>query len=186
MNKLTFLLATSALIISSCAQKQPKRTQMAGPLEITAVNTEYQAWQYRDASITGWGVTVHVVNTTDRTVAENIEPARLQITNDSAKHYSLPDDFSKVCTMINLGQLRAQGYAGEFFKLSTGTAVKISDSSSDVGMLVGIRDKNTRKFNLQLQLSPKKSVTLVFVFDAPKESKPKTLNWPTAKAIELQ
>ena len=115
MNKLTFLLATSALIISSCAQKQPKRTQMAGPLEITAVNTEYQAWQYRDASITGWGVTVHVVNTTDRTVAENIKPASGKSQTVPAKHYSLRIIFRRSVPSINLGQASRSGIRRRVF-----------------------------------------------------------------------
>jgi len=185
MNKFVFLLAAAALFISNCSE-QPKRTQRAGTLEITAVGTEYRLWQYRDASITGWGVRVHVVNTTDQAVSENIKPASLQIMDDAGKRYSLPDNFSKICTMINLGQLSSQRLGGDLLFFNTGTALRIRDTNSTVGTLVGVRDKSMSKFNLELQLSPKKSVTLVFVFDSPKESKPQTLNWPNAKPIDLR
>jgi hypothetical protein len=201
MNKLA-LLPVAAALISGCSAQKAKTTQVAtvsaaksiqaGPLQITAVDTQYDTWGWRQlslgqrSSITGWGVRVHVVNTTDKEVSEYIGPAGLQMTNGLGKKYSISDEFLFWLPHANLGQLSRQGLGGSLLLFNTGSAVKISGGEGTVGTFVSLYDEKNKEQIMNLQLSPKKAVALVFVFDSPQESKPQTLAWPKAKPIDLR
>ncbi len=198
MNKLSFLLITAVLFIFSCGLKQEsnkkqvatvnpvKRTQQVDSLEITAVDImEYQPWQCRYASITGgWGVRVRVTNIADHEVSETIGSEDMKITDVAGKKYSLPENFLACWTAINLEQFQSQNLEGNLFLFSTGTSIKIRDGNVAVGELGSIYVEKLGKSQLFFTLLPKKSIILVFVFDSPKESKPQTLFWPSAKGAK--
>ncbi|MFZ1081743.1 MAG: hypothetical protein WAO19_07440 [Candidatus Kryptoniota bacterium] len=185
MNKLAFMLVMAAFLSLSCTQ-EAKRTQQAGPFEITAVGTEYQLWRCQDGSITGWGVRVRVTNISDQQVSEYIGPVGLEITNALGKRYNIPDNFLPMFTKINLEQLSSQKLEGDLLIFDTGSAIRILDSNTVVGTLTTILNGEKKQTNFNLQLSPKKSVTVVFVFNSPEESPPQTLTWPKAKPIDLR
>ena len=201
MNKFALLLVTSALIGSCFAQNaktpqvdtvSPAKSIQAGPLQITAVDAKYDTWGWQQlsigqrSSITGWGIRVHLVNTTDKSVSEYIGPDGLLMIDNLGKRYSLQKDFMSYFPLGNLGQLSEQSLAGDLFIFSSGFSVEIRDDTSAVGKLTSIYNGVSNKTVLNLELSPKKGVTLVFVFDSPQESKPQTLAWPKANPIDLR
>jgi hypothetical protein len=204
MNKLAFLLVAATALCFGGGQESnkeqaatvspAKRTQQAGPLEITAVDAEYKAWGWQNVSfprgyvsITGWGVRVHVVNTTDQRVSEYAGPEGLEMTSDSGKRHSLPVEFLNNCAQINLAEIKGQRLATSLLLFNTGTVVQIGDlNGGDIGGFGSFYDEKSKQTIFNLQLSPKKGVTLVFVFDSPKESKPQTLAWPKTNPIDLR
>jgi ankyrin repeat protein len=171
---------------------KPATVQGASRLEITASGAEYQAWGHynfslkQSSSTSGWGVKIKMINPTDQEVSETIDPADLRIANGVGATYSLTTESVNYCPEINLKQLSTQGLDGVMLFFDTGTAVEIRDGNTAVGTLSRIFDEMIGKTNLVISLSPKKSVTLVFVFDSPKESKPRTLFWPKTKPIDLK
>jgi len=196
-----FLLIAAAFVGCGAAQvsneKQPAtaspaKSIQAGPLQITAVDTQYDIWGWRQLSpgqrsnLTGWGVRVHVVNTTDKEVSEYIGPAGLQMTNALGKKYSIPDEFLFYLPHANLGELSRQGFGSSLLLFNTGNGVKISDGEGPVGTFVSLYYEKNKEQIMNLQLAPKKGVTLVFIFDSPQESKPQSLAWPKANSIDLR
>jgi hypothetical protein len=201
MNKFALLLVTSALIGSCFAQNaktpqvdtvSPAKSIQAGPLQITAVDAKYDTWGWQQlsigqrSSITGWGIRVHLVNTTDKEVNEYIGPDGLQMTNDLGKKYSIPDEFLFWLPHANRWQFSRQGIGSSLLLFSSGNAVKISDWEGSIGTFVSLYDEKNKKQIMNLTLSPKKGVTLLFIFDSPPESKPQTLAWPKANPIDLR
>ncbi len=197
MKKLTFLLLTTVLISCGFGQ-QPnknqvatagpaKRTQQAGPLKITAVNTEYAGWQSQFNSFAAWGVRVRVQNTTDQEVSGSFGEDDLQITDASGKRYSISNLYQNVFAEINLKELSSQGLQGNLlFSDTGGNAVIFRDGDTTIGELSrAIVDAPKIQNIYTIKLASKKSVTLVFVFDSPKESKPQTLFWPKAQPIDI-
>jgi hypothetical protein len=87
-------------------------------------------------------------------------------------------------------EVKNQGLERDLLYLATGDiGINIRKGDKIIGNLTRIieaRDEKSNTIKLKLQLLPKESVTLVFVFDSPKESKPQTLSWPKVGSIELR
>jgi hypothetical protein len=196
MKRLALLVVAAAIVTCIFGQNankkdvgtpsQAKRTQQAGPLEITAVGTEYGVWQSQFASFVGWGVRVHVRNTTDQEVSEKLDGAGLQVTNSLGKRCSISSRLDQVFAQVNLRELYSQGLQGALLFYDTGSGVRILNGDTSIGELTGVIDVVKKQFNFNLRLAPGKGATFVFVFDSPQESKPQTLAWPKAKPIDLE
>jgi hypothetical protein len=194
--KISRLLATAAFIACACGQNPTKkavgvaspakRTQLASPLEITAVATEYASWQAQSASFIAWGVRVRVRNITDKDVSEVVDGGGLHVTNASGKRCGISSSFAQVFAEINLKELYRQGLQGALLFLASGdSGVRILNGDTAIGQLTSVIDMTKKQTNYNLHLAPGKSATLVFVFDSPQDSRPQTLAWPKAKPIDL-
>jgi hypothetical protein len=199
MNKLAFSLVTFVLIGSCFAQTanmmqagtmSPAKRILAGSLEITAVDTKYANWQSQYYSVSAWGVRVHVANTTDHEVSEKFSEADLKVTDASGKQYSISDQYQNVFAEINLNDIFGQGLQGTLLFAKNGVnAAIILKGDKTIGELSRDIDESN-KANIHntytIKLAPRKSVTLVFLFDCPMGLPPTTLLWPKANPIDLR
>ena len=190
--RLTTLIALFALILCNArAADAPQKTQRVGPLEITAADSVFRDWRYQDpslrfyGSVTGWGVAVRITNVTDKEISQFVGPEGVQMTNASGKQSKLEGSSSNFWPLICREQLSAQDLDGsELALFNSGVEVTIKDATTTVGKIGGIAIEG--KWRFTLLLAPKKSITLVYIFDSPKESKPISLTWPEAKPIDLR
>lgn len=200
MNRLTLLLVTAALLSSCLAQPaktpvNPTKSIQAGPLQITPVNTEYGAWQspVYSLGVSAWGVRVRIANTTDKEVSESFDGADLKIADASGKQYGISDQYASIYKETNLMEMNGQGLTGVRFYAGNGLtdALIIRSGDTEIGEISRTiidtpKMQNNYTIQYTIQLAPRKSVTLVFVFDSPREIKPVTLFWPKAKPIDLR
>ncbi|HEY1208406.1 MAG TPA: hypothetical protein VGE85_03475 [Terracidiphilus sp.] len=199
MNKLALLLVTSSLLGGCFAQKtetthvatvSPPKSIQAGPLQITAVNTEYGIWhgQFGRDSVNAWGVRVNVVNTSDHEVSVNFAEDDLKVKDTSGKQYSLSNRYQSIFTEIIMNEIYSQRLQGNLFFADTGgNAIIIRNGDTKIGVLSrAVIDEPNIHNVYTIELSPKKGVTLLFIFESPKESKLETLFWPKANPIDLR
>ncbi len=194
------LLATLLLYTTDCSSggKPVNGPQQVGPLKISIVDTaKYTLWEWPSSiypgassgSQWGWGITVRIVNTTDREVTEYIRSdSLLELTNDLNKRYVPLRNFLPI---VDLKEFNGQPLRSEWFFSNTGlefsTQIFHADTAlGSVGSMIEAKDDKMVKTFLILKLPFKKSMTLVLVFDSPKESKPRTLDWPNAKPFYLK
>ncbi len=190
------------------AADTPQRAQQSGALEIAVVQTVYGKWNAMDTasgpnpSEPGWGITVLLKNTSDKPASATIDPVDLQIEDVAGKTCAASCSYAAekiaYATLVRLGNVHFTNTWGwkdkaaivrtfdsgdstvlRLVYLNEGTLLEFLDGKTVVGTLM-----TSSKW--ELTLPPQKSMTLVFVFNAPAANRPASLKWPGASPIDLQ
>ncbi len=199
MKRVIVVLAMTVLCGPACAQdstdkrapSKPVSAPQPRPIAIRVVDVSYTLWDCGmpgvPQSFWGWGVSVRSENATDKEATESFLADALQVTTAPGKR-GLSDTFIFNSIACNAHQLVAQGLDGSLTFSANGldTGVDIRKGATAVGNLTSSYDQQVKKYKFRLSLLPKQGVTLVFIFDSPKEVKPLTLLWPNAKPIDLK
>lgn len=193
----TDLFAHCSLAENVRALVRSTLTQKTDAFAITAVSADYGRWDTArylgpfasphssGSSFNGWGVKIVAKNITNGEAAAYIGPTTIQLEDTAGKRYDIVDDFWH--SFVQFGGVDKHAASYSIFKGSVETAVgnawDFQEGGSKIGTLVAFTADERLVINLSL--SPQKSVTLLFVFDAPADSKPKSLLWPDRESIPL-
>jgi hypothetical protein len=192
--------------VASAGAEAQQHARQAGPLLITAVKAQYDVWKRMETdsspeiSVSGWGVTVTVRNTTDTAATVTIDPAELRIEDAEGKVCGEHPADAKVIAHAILEPLGSVSYdttwgwkgeAGIVQKFRSGGTAVLRLVYLGKGTLIEFLDRKSSLGTLltgdqwELTVEPQKSVTMTLVFESPAERKPAKLKWPGADPIDL-
>jgi hypothetical protein len=191
---------------ASPTKEERQHSRQAGPLLITVTQARHDAWKRMETdsipgiSVSGWGVTVTVKNTTDTAATVTIDPTALRIEDAEGKVCGEHPADAKVIAHAILEPLGSVSYDTTWgWKGEAGIVQTFSSGGSRVlrlvylgkGTLLEFLNKKSSLGTLmtgdawELTVEPQKSVTMTLVFESPAEHKPARLKWPGADTIDL-
>ena len=185
MKSMIVVLAMTVFCGPACAQGS------TNPIAIRVLDVSYTLWDCGmpgvPQSFWGWGVSVRAENSTDKEATESFQAESLHVTTALGKR-GLSGTFMSNSIACNAPQLVAQGLDGSLTFSANGfdTGVDIRKGATAVGNLTSSYDQQVKQYKFRLSLLPMQGVTLVFIFDSPKDVKPGSLLWPNADPIELK
>jgi hypothetical protein len=170
-------------------------TQTSNPFEVRAVGATYREARCQLSrfnvvyATSGWGLTVVLHNPTDAEVTADVSPG-LQMIDVEGKKHAVPEGFWSSSACTNRGIDEESSGLGSFYIMNNGFALdyvrrEANNTWRKVGSLTGIWDDTAKRGKAFLRLSPHESVKVLFIFEAPPESKPKSLIWPNKQPIAI-